>query len=74
MKLEKVLYTHASATGGRDGRAESSDGQLNVKLAVPKENGGGNGMNPEQLFAAGYSACFWAQSALWQGNKKCDLA
>ena len=55
MKLEKVLYTaHASATGGRDGRAVTSDGQLDVKLAVPKEMGGaGNGLNPEQLFAAG---------------------
>ncbi|CAG2155018.1 Organic hydroperoxide resistance protein OhrB [compost metagenome] len=60
MKLEKVLYTaHASATGGRDGRAVTSDNQLDVKLAVPKEMGGkGDGLNPEQLFAAGYSACF----------------
>lgn len=60
MKLDKVLYTaHATATGGRDGRAVTSDGQLDVKLAVPKEmGGGGDGLNPEQLFAAGYSACF----------------
>lgn len=60
MKLEKVVYTaHATATGGRDGRATTSDGQLDAKLAVPKEMGGaGNGLNPEQLFAAGYSACF----------------
>ncbi|AMR80411.1 organic hydroperoxide resistance protein [Cupriavidus nantongensis] len=60
MKLEKVVYTaHATATGGRDGRATTSDGQLDAKLAVPKEmGGGGNGLNPEQLFAAGYSACF----------------
>jgi Ohr subfamily peroxiredoxin len=60
MKLEKVLYTaHATATGGRDGRAVTSDGQLDVKLALPKEMGGkGDGLNPEQLFAAGYSACF----------------
>ena len=60
MSLEKVVYTaHAKATGGRDGSATSSDGILNVKLAVPKEMGGaGGGTNPEQLFAAGYSACF----------------
>jgi len=60
MKLEKVVYTaHAVATGGRDGRAVSSDNVLDVKLAVPKEMGGaGGGTNPEQLFAAGYSACF----------------
>ena len=60
MKLEKVLYTaHATATGGRDGRAATSDGQLDAKLALPKEMGGkGDGLNPEQLFAAGYSACF----------------
>ena len=60
MSLEKVVYTaKAKATGGRDGRATSSDGILDVKLAVPKELGGaGGGTNPEQLFAAGYSACF----------------
>lgn len=57
----KVLYTAvATATGGRDGRAISSDKNLNVKLATPKELGGagGDATNPEQLFAAGYSACF----------------
>ncbi|ORM85434.1 organic hydroperoxide resistance protein [Mixta gaviniae] len=50
----------AKATGGRDGRATSSDGVLDVKLGVPKEMGGAGGeaTNPEQLFAAGYSACF----------------
>lgn len=61
MSIEKVLYTaHAKATGGRDGRAMSSDGILDVKLATPRELGGagGAGTNPEQLFAAGYSACF----------------
>ncbi|OTG76020.1 organic hydroperoxide resistance protein [Acinetobacter sp. ANC 4169] len=60
MPLEKAVYTaKAKATGGRDGRATSSDGILDVKLAVPKEMGGsGGGTNPEQLFAAGYSACF----------------
>lgn len=61
MSIEKVLYTaHATATGGRDGRATSSDQALDVQLATPRELGGagGAGTNPEQLFAAGYSACF----------------
>jgi Ohr subfamily peroxiredoxin len=56
-----VLYkTSAKATGGRDGQAATLDGALNVKLATPKELGGGGGAgnNPEQLFAAGYAACF----------------
>lgn len=56
----KVLYrTSATATGGRDGHAKTADGKLDVKLAPPKELGGdGNGNNPEQLFAAGYAACY----------------
>lgn len=61
MSIEKVLYrSKASATGGRDGRAASADGILDVKLTTPRELGGagGDGTNPEQLFAAGYSACF----------------
>ncbi|MEP6483764.1 MAG: organic hydroperoxide resistance protein [Rudaea sp.] len=60
MKLEKLLYTaHATATGGRDGRGKSSDGQIDVVLKPPKEMGGtGEGVNPEQLFAVGYAACF----------------
>ena len=56
-----VLYrTAATATGGRDGHAATADGSLDVKLTTPKELGGagGAGNNPEQLFAAGYSACF----------------
>ncbi|TWB39761.1 MULTISPECIES: organic hydroperoxide resistance protein [Nitrospirillum] len=56
-----ILYTtSATATGGREGQAKSVDGVLDVKLTTPKELGGagGNGTNPEQLFAAGYSACF----------------
>jgi len=59
-KIEKVVYTaEATSTGGRDGRTVSSDNKLEAKLAVPKEMGGnGDGSNPEQLFAAGYSACF----------------
>ncbi len=61
MAIEKVLYrAYAEATGGRDGRAVSSDGVLDVSLTTPRELGGagGQGTNPEQLFAAGYSACF----------------
>jgi len=57
----KVLYkTQAKATGGRDGTAATLDGALNVKLSTPRElgGGGGPGNNPEQLFAAGYAACF----------------
>jgi osmotically inducible protein OsmC len=61
VSIERVLYTaQATATGGRDGRAVSSDGVLDVKLAKPRELGGSGGLgtNPEQLFAAGYAACF----------------
>ncbi|MEE1893755.1 organic hydroperoxide resistance protein [Pseudomonas otitidis] len=61
MRIEQVLYrASAEATGGRDGRAISSDGVLDVALTTPRELGGagGVGTNPEQLFAAGYSACF----------------
>ena len=61
MSIENVLYrAHAKSTGGREGRAVSSDGVLDVKLTTPKELGGAGavGTNPEQLFAAGYSACF----------------
>lgn len=60
LSLQKVLYTAvATSTGGREGKSVSSDGLLDVKLAPPKELGGpGGATNPEQLFAAGYSACF----------------
>lgn len=59
--IENVAYrAHATATGGREGHAKSLDGALDVKLSTPTELGGagGDGTNPEQLFAAGYSACF----------------
>ena len=61
MASDKVVYTaHATSTGGRTGSTESSDGALKLPLVTPKEMGGagGAGTNPEQLFAAGYSACF----------------
>lgn len=58
--LAKTLYTAtATAQGGRDGKARSDDGKLEVTIALPRELGGnGAGTNPEQLFAAGYAACF----------------
>ena len=61
MKPEKILYTaHATSTGGREGTSKTDDGILDVKLTTPKGLGGNGaaGTNPEQLFAAGYSACF----------------
>jgi lipoyl-dependent peroxiredoxin len=61
MSIEKVLYrAQATATGGRDGRAVVPEADLDLRLVTPRELGGagGAGTNPEQLFAAGYSACF----------------
>jgi len=61
MAIDKAIYTaHATSTGGRTGSTESSDGRIQLQLSTPKELGGdsGPGTNPEQLFAAGYSACF----------------
>ena len=70
--LDKVLYTaHATTTGGRRGRSRTDDGKLEVKLAPPKEMGGnGDGTNPEQLFAAGYSACFLGAMKFVAGSQK----
>lgn len=60
MSIEVKYSTTATATGGRDGHARSEDGRFDVALSTPRELGGagGDGSNPEQLFAAGYSACF----------------
>lgn len=60
MTVDVKYRTTASATGGRDGSARTEDGSFQVQLSTPKELGGagGPGANPEQLFAAGYSACF----------------
>jgi osmotically inducible protein OsmC len=60
MPVDVKYRTTATATGGRDGSAQTQDGSFRVKLSTPKERGGagGDGANPEQLFAAGYSACF----------------
>ena len=76
MKPDKILYTaHSTATGGRDGRATSSDQVLNVALATPRELGGagGAGTNPEQLFGAGYSACFLSAIKFVAGKSKIAL-
>ncbi|WP_413288328.1 organic hydroperoxide resistance protein [Bdellovibrio sp. HCB337] len=58
--MSKLYTAVATATGGRNGRVESSDGVLNLEVRIPKEMGGAGGAftNPEQLFAAGYAACF----------------
>src|SRR5207302_363354 len=62
-QIEKVLYTaKAHTTGGRDGASRTSDGRLDVKLSSPGTKG--DGTNPEQLFAAGWSACFMSAMAL----------
>lgn len=61
MPVEKVIYsTSATSTGGRTGTSQVDDGSMSVTLTTPKEMGGagGEGTNPEQLFAMGYSACF----------------
>jgi Ohr subfamily peroxiredoxin len=76
MSPEKILYTaKANVTGGRDGRAISSDQVLDVRLATPRELGGagGTGTNPEQLFAAGYSACFLSALKFVAGKAKVAL-
>lgn len=72
-----ILYTaHASATGGRTGNAKSDDNRLEVTLSTPKELGGdgGAGTNPEQLFAAGYSACFLGAMKFVAGQQKLKLS
>ena len=76
MALDKVLYTaHATSTGGRAGTSKSDDGRLELNLSTPKELGGdsGRGTNPEQLFAAGYSACFIGAMKAVAGGQKIAL-
>ena len=73
----KTLYTaEALTTGdGRDGHARSSDGRLDLQLAIPKEMGGsGDGTNPEQLFAIGYASCFHAALRLVGRQEKADVS
>jgi Ohr subfamily peroxiredoxin len=72
MTVDVKYTTAATATGGRDGHAATKDGTLDVTLATPKELGGagGKGNNPEQLFAAGYSACFLGAMKFVAGQHK----
>src|SRR5258707_14236553 len=68
-QIDKVLYTAKThTTGGRDGASRTSDGRLDVKLSTPGTAGGGT--NPEQLFAAGWSACFMSAIGLAASQKK----
>ena len=70
--IDKVLYTaRTHTTGGRDGSSRSSDGRLEVKLSTPGTAGGGT--NPEQLFAAGWSACFMSAIGLAAAQRKIPL-
>jgi lipoyl-dependent peroxiredoxin len=75
MPVDVKYRTSATATGGRDGRSRTADGTLDVKLATPKElgGGGGEGNNPEQLFAAGYAACFLGALKFVAGQDKVQL-
>jgi len=76
IKPEKILYTaHATSTGGRAGTSKSDDGALDVRLTTPKGLGGDGapGTNPEQMFAAGYSACFIGAMKAVAGMQKITL-
>jgi Ohr subfamily peroxiredoxin len=76
MAIDKSLYSaQATSTGGRAGTTKSSDGRLSLTLSTPKELGGdsGPGTNPEQLFAAGYSACFIGAMKAVAGSQKIKL-
>jgi osmotically inducible protein OsmC len=73
----EILYTaEATATGGREGHSRTSDGRLDVDLDVPTEMGGagGPGTNPEQLFAAGWAACFQSSMTRFAAGRKLDLS
>jgi len=71
-KIDKVLYTGKThTTGGRDGASRSSDGRLDIKLSPPGSNGAGT--NPEQLFAAGYAACFLGSMKFVAAQQKMTL-
>ncbi|WP_112308811.1 organic hydroperoxide resistance protein [Pseudogemmobacter bohemicus] len=75
MSVQVLYRTRATATGGREGEARSEDGHLTAALSTPKELGGagGPGTNPEQLFAAGYAACFLGALKLVAGQQKVKL-
>ncbi|SNT22646.1 organic hydroperoxide resistance protein [Tropicimonas sediminicola] len=76
MPIKTLYEAKATATGGRDGRATSSDGALDVALTPPKALGGpgGSGTNPEQLFAAGYAACFLSALKYQANLQKIDVS
>lgn len=77
MAIEKAVYTaHATSVGGRTGHTKTSDGKVDLQLSTPKELGGdsGPGTNPEQLFAAGYSACFIGAMKAVAAQQKLHLA
>jgi lipoyl-dependent peroxiredoxin len=72
MTVDKVLYTgQAHTTGGRNGASRSSDGRLDIKLSSP--GAPGNGTNPEQMFAAGWSACFMGAMGVAAAKMKTRL-
>jgi osmotically inducible protein OsmC len=75
MSIEVVFTAESTATGGgRDGHVKSSDGRIDLETRMPKEAGGnGEGTNPEQLFSAGYAACFLGALRLVARNNKIDL-
>ena len=75
MSIEVVFTAESTATGGgRDGHVKSSDGRIDLDTRMPKEAGGnGEGTNPEQLFSAGYAACFLGALRLVARNNKVDL-
>jgi osmotically inducible protein OsmC len=75
MSIEVVFTAESTATGGgRDGHVKSSDGRIDLDTRMPKEAGGnGEGTNPEQLFSAGYAACFLGALRLVARNDKIDL-
>ncbi|UFT99714.1 organic hydroperoxide resistance protein [Radiobacillus kanasensis] len=72
--MSDVLFTsHATAKGGRDGHVKSDDGLIDLNLVNPAGNSGGTGSNPEQLFAAGYSACYDGALNLMASKQKKDI-
>ena len=75
LALEKTLYTaRVTVAGGRTGSARSEDGVLDLSLTAPRETGGpGTGTNPEQLFAAGYAACFTSALTLVARREDIDV-
>lgn len=73
--MEKLYTTAATTTGGRNGKTSTNDGSISLDLTLPKELGGtgGKGVNPEQLFAMGYSACYGSALQHVAAEKKIDL-